>query len=262
MGRPYGFSRGRDGDLRVRLDEVERLMLVSLADQMIAFVAPPAHPAHQAAEAEAAATDSQTKPSALIAPHDAVPDDRRPEDAISTRDDRIEATMTPGPWKAKGCSFSSPHGVQGSGIMNRATKPGGTVGFASGFQDGCTEDDYSAAIANAAGIVHMRNRWRARTAATWQEHERDKDAEVAAAQADTREACAALVAIGKAAGIELPFGSTFCAETARLVTERIAALVAALDEAAGIIANSAGVDEATVARLTAVAHPTEGDPAP
>ena len=100
------------------------------------------------------------------------------------------------------------------------------------------------------------------TIATWQEHERDKDAEVAAAQADTREACAALVAIGKAAGIELPFGSTFCAETARLVTERIAALVAALDEAAGIIANSAGVDEATVARLTALAHPTEGDPAP
>ena len=29
-------------------------------------------------------------------------------------------------------------------------KPDGTVGFASGFQDGCTEDDYSAAIANAA----------------------------------------------------------------------------------------------------------------
>lgn len=71
--------------------------------------------------------------------------------------DENEAAMTPGPWTARGCSFSSGSGVQGSGIMNRATKPGGDVGFASGFQDGCDGDDYSAAIANARGIVALRN---------------------------------------------------------------------------------------------------------
>jgi hypothetical protein len=42
MGQPYGFSRGPRGNgLRVRLDEVERLLLISLADQMVSFVAPP-----------------------------------------------------------------------------------------------------------------------------------------------------------------------------------------------------------------------------
>jgi hypothetical protein len=41
MSQPYGFSRGRRGGLRIRLDEVERLLLTSLADQMIAFVSPP-----------------------------------------------------------------------------------------------------------------------------------------------------------------------------------------------------------------------------
>jgi hypothetical protein len=40
MGRAYGFSRARGGALRLNVDEVERLLLVSLARQMIAFVAP------------------------------------------------------------------------------------------------------------------------------------------------------------------------------------------------------------------------------
>jgi hypothetical protein len=45
MGKAYGFSRGKDGRIRLRLDEVERLLLKSLAQQMISFVEPdPADP--------------------------------------------------------------------------------------------------------------------------------------------------------------------------------------------------------------------------
>lgn len=41
MGQVYGFSRARDGRLQVRLDDVERSILASLAQQMIDFVAAP-----------------------------------------------------------------------------------------------------------------------------------------------------------------------------------------------------------------------------
>jgi len=42
MGQPYGFSRGRKGEVRLRLDDVERGVLLSLAQQMVAFIAPDA----------------------------------------------------------------------------------------------------------------------------------------------------------------------------------------------------------------------------
>ncbi len=40
MGRPYGFSRGRKGELRINLEPSERELLLSLAQQMIEFVQP------------------------------------------------------------------------------------------------------------------------------------------------------------------------------------------------------------------------------
>ncbi|MBK9741239.1 MAG: DUF2017 domain-containing protein [Actinobacteria bacterium] len=45
MGAPYGFSRSRRGAIRLHLDEIERALLISLAHQMMEFVAPaPADP--------------------------------------------------------------------------------------------------------------------------------------------------------------------------------------------------------------------------
>jgi hypothetical protein len=40
MGTPYGFSRSRKGVIRIRLDAIERGLLLSLAEQMAQFVAP------------------------------------------------------------------------------------------------------------------------------------------------------------------------------------------------------------------------------
>ena len=40
MSRPFGFSRSRRGVLRLRVDTVERGLLISLAQQMVDFVAP------------------------------------------------------------------------------------------------------------------------------------------------------------------------------------------------------------------------------
>jgi hypothetical protein len=40
MGGKYGFSRSRKGVLRLRLDEIERGLLLSLAQQIADFVAP------------------------------------------------------------------------------------------------------------------------------------------------------------------------------------------------------------------------------
>jgi hypothetical protein len=40
MSRPYGFSRGRRGELCLNLEEVERALLLSLAQQMVSFVEP------------------------------------------------------------------------------------------------------------------------------------------------------------------------------------------------------------------------------
>lgn len=40
MAKPYGFSLTRSGDIAVRLDDAERGLLLSLANQMAEFVAP------------------------------------------------------------------------------------------------------------------------------------------------------------------------------------------------------------------------------
>lgn len=41
MAPPHGFSRSRSGRLRLRLDDAERAVLASLAQQLVDFVAPP-----------------------------------------------------------------------------------------------------------------------------------------------------------------------------------------------------------------------------
>ena len=38
MGRPYGFSRGRKGELRLNIEDGERALLLSLAQQVVSFV--------------------------------------------------------------------------------------------------------------------------------------------------------------------------------------------------------------------------------
>ena len=38
MGKPYGFSRGRKREIRLNIAEVERALLLSLAEQIVAFV--------------------------------------------------------------------------------------------------------------------------------------------------------------------------------------------------------------------------------
>jgi hypothetical protein len=40
MGKAYGFSRGRKREVRVNLPDVERSLLLSLAEQLVAFVGP------------------------------------------------------------------------------------------------------------------------------------------------------------------------------------------------------------------------------
>lgn len=90
------------------------------------------------------------------------------------------------------------------------------------------------------------------TIATWQAHEAEMHAPIAAAQADTREACAALVEIAKAAGVEPARGSAFCAETVRLVGERIAGLVAGLDAGcavAGCLAPATHIEHGAITSI-------------
>jgi hypothetical protein len=40
MGKPHGFSVGRSGSLRLKFDDDERVLLLTLAQQMAEFVAP------------------------------------------------------------------------------------------------------------------------------------------------------------------------------------------------------------------------------
>lgn len=42
MAKPYGFSLTRSGEVRIRLDDAERGLLLSLSHQVAEFVAPPA----------------------------------------------------------------------------------------------------------------------------------------------------------------------------------------------------------------------------
>ena len=140
-------------------------------------------------------------------------------------DERIEAAMTPGPWEHDGTCIESLRTC--SCVVHNVENGTGIEGQLD---------------ADVAGIVHMRNAF-------------------PALLAELRAARAELDRWRHGRPIE---GDHVCPDSLALTEARgrIAALVAALDEAADIAARGERACLDHIDRWRALAHPTEGDPAP